>query len=412
MHGNTPRLIRSAILTAAVVAAFGSSATNAQQDVPFANGVPVAPTGLANQPLGKGPWTYPTAEGMDIRVEVVVRGIEYPMALAFTPDEELLLVTRPGKLLRIVDGQVSEISGTPDSVFRGESGALGTSHGYIDIALHPDFADNGYIYLSYTKPMLGSDSGSIAIGRGHLVGNTVQDFEDIWGGNGETGGVTRLAFAQDGTLFATTGGNDPQDLGTVGGKVLRLNDDGSIPVDNPYVNTDGARPEVYSYGHRSALGLTIHPTSGQLWQNENGPNGGDEVNIIQPGVNYGWPLESLGRTYQGPWQSERPSHHRFEPPVVYWMPAIAVSGMEFYTGDVLSKWQGDLFVGALRTGEIPGTGHLERILLNENMEELRRETLLTDLHQRIRDVIQGPDGYLYLATDERDGAVLRIMPAQ
>jgi glucose/arabinose dehydrogenase len=156
----------------------------------------------------------------------------------------------------------------------------------------------------------------------------------------------------------------------------------------------------------------MHPGTGEIWQNENGPNGGDEINILRPGRNYGWPLVSYGRTYQGPWQSERPRHEIFEPPVVYWMPAIAVSGMAFYTGDRLPKWKGDVFVGALRTGEIPGTGHLERILFNENMEELRRETLLTDLRQRIRDVRQGPDGLLYVLTDEKPGAVLRIEPAE
>jgi glucose/arabinose dehydrogenase len=148
-----------------------------------------------------------------------------------------------------------------------------------------------------------------------------------------------------------------------------------------------------------------------MWQNENGPNGGDEINVLVPGANYGWPLVSYGRTYQGPWQNERAGHAGFEPPIAYWMPSIAVSGMAFYTGDRFAKWKGDVFVGALRTGEIPGTGHLERILFNEQMEELRRESLLVDLRQRIRDVVQGPDGLLYVATDERPGAVLRLEPA-
>jgi glucose/arabinose dehydrogenase len=149
-----------------------------------------------------------------------------------------------------------------------------------------------------------------------------------------------------------------------------------------------------------------------MWLNENGPNGGDEINILKPGANYGWPLVSYGRTYPGPWQSgDRPTHDGFEPPVVYWVPAIAVSGMAFYTGDRFPKWKGDVFVGSLRTGEIPGTGHLERILFNEKMQELRREALLRELRQRIRDVRQGPDGLLYIVTDEKEGAVLRIEPA-
>jgi glucose/arabinose dehydrogenase len=206
-------------------------------------------------------------------------------------------------------------------------------------------------------------------------------------------------------------GADPQDPNTHGGKVLRLKDDGTIPPDNPFVGRANAKPEVFTLGHRNSLGLAMHPGTGEIWQNENGPNGGDEINILKPGRNYGWPIVSLGRSYPGPWQSERPGHAGFEPPVVYWMPAIAVSGMTFYTGDRFPKWKGDVFVGSLRTGEIPGTGHLERILFNEKMEELRRESLLTELRQRIRDVKQGPDGLLYVLTDQKEGAVLRIEPA-
>jgi glucose/arabinose dehydrogenase len=187
-----------------------------------------------------------------------------------------------------------------------------------------------------------------------------------------------------------------------------------VPADNPFVFKPGQRPEIYTMGHRSSLGLAVHPGTGEVWQNENGPNGGDEINILKPGANYGWPIVSLGRVYSGPWQSASAIFYRegFEQPIVYWTPAIAVSGMTFYTGDRLPKWKGDVFVGSLREGEIPGTGHLERILFNEKMEELRRESLLQPLRQRIRDVRQGPDGLLYLLTDEDNGAVLRIEPAQ
>jgi glucose/arabinose dehydrogenase len=199
----------------------------------------------------------------------------------------------------------------------------------------------------------------------------------------------------------------------LGGKVLRLRDDGTVPPDNPFVGKEGHRPEIYSMGHRSALGLTVHPATGEVWLSEMGPNGGDEINIIKPGGNYGWPTVSLGRTYPGPWQARDsgPTHAGFEQPVVYWMPAISVSGLTFYTGDKLPKWKGDLFVGGLRYGEVPGTGRLDRVLFNDRMEELRRESLLIDLHQRIRDVKQGPDGLLYVATDEPSGAILRIEPA-
>ena len=386
---------------------------SAQQAVEFANGIPVAPTGLEENLLGDGPWTYRTAENMDIRVEVVAH-MEYTMALTFLPDGSMLVVNRRGQLFRIADGNMTEIQGGPPSVFRGESGAPGGVHGYIDIALHPDFASNNLIYLSYTKPMADGES-SIALGRGRWTGTALADFEDIWGGIGETGGTSRIAFTKDGKIVMTTSTNgpqgDPQNINDPAGKVLRLNDDGSTPADNPFAGRTDARGEVYSIGHRGALGLTIHPTTGEIWQNENGPNGGDEINVIEPGLNYGWPLVSLGRSYQGPWQAEAPSHEGFQPPVVYWMPAIAVSGMTFYTGDALPRWKGNVFVGSMRTGEIPGTGHLERIVLNENMEELRRESLLIDLRKRVRDVKQGPDGFIYVALEERDGGVLRIRPA-
>jgi glucose/arabinose dehydrogenase len=385
----------------------------AQQSVP-ANpaGIPIAPTGVADNPLPDGPFTYRTAEGMDIRVEVVTR-LAYPMAMAFLPDGAMLIVTRTGELHHLAAGanETTLVPGAPPGVFSGESGAAGAAHAYVDVVLHPDFATNRLVYLSYNKPQ-GDGGRQLTLGRGRLVDGRLEGFADIWEAPPGLGGLMTLAFAPDGTLFASTSGADPQNLSTAGGKVLRLNDDGSIPDDNPFIGTAGARPDIYSYGHRSPLGIAIHPGTGALWESENGPNGGDELNIIRPGANYGWPIVSLGRTYQGPWQAERPRHDIFEPPVVYWMPAIAVSGLLFYTGDALPAWKGDVFVGALRTGEIPGTGHLERILFNENMEELRREILLWDLHQRIRDVQQGPEGFIYLATDEQDGAILRIVPAE
>ena len=396
----------------ALSATLGSSALLGQQDVPFANGVPVAPTGLDKHPLGDGPWYYQTGEDMDIKVELVAR-MEYAMAMTFLPDASLLVVTRRGKLYHIHDGGMAELAGGPPSVFAGDSGASGgTTHGYIDIALHPDFETNRYIYLVYTKPKEDSPRGALTLGRGVWNGKGLSDFEDVFDGGGTLGGVSRIAFGHDGKLYMTSGGQgSPQTLDSFAGKVLRLNDDGSVPDDNPYVGDSAARPEIYSYGHRSALGLAVHPADGSIWQAENGPNGGDEINIIEPKMNYGWPLVSLGRTYQGPWQAEKPTHEGYQPPVVYWMPAIAVSGLMFYTGDALPKWKGDIFVGALRTGEINGTGHIQRILLNQDYEELRRESLLTDLRKRMRDLQQGPDGYIYVAIEERDGGVLRIMPA-
>lgn len=389
----------------------GAGSLQAQQDVEFAGGYPLAPTGLAGKALPEGPFHYATAEGMDITVRVMAR-LVYPSSMVFLPGDRLLIGTREGRLRLMEDGRLlaDDIAGGPEGVFAGESGEPGATHAYMDLALHPDFEDNGYIYLSYSKPA-GDDGLTLAVGRGHWDGSELQDFEDIWTVP-DTRGPGRMIFGPEGKLYLSVSGEGPQDPTTVGGKTLRLNDDGSIPRDNPFVGDEDGHDAVYTLGHRNGLGLTVHPGSGKIWQAENGPNGGDEINVLEPGANYGWPIVSLGRQYHGPWQSERPTHEGFEPPVAYWMPAIAVSGMDFYTGDALHEWTGDLFVGALRTGEIPGTGHIERILFNEDMEELRRETLLTDLRQRVRDIRQGPDGFIYVATDERDGAILRIEPAE
>ena len=384
---------------------------SSQQKVPFDSryNIPVPPQGLAGRKLPHLPLEFDTAEGQRIRVVAVTRALEYPWSAAFLPDGAMLVTERAGRLRILRNGVLDPkpVSGGPASYWAVESGLPGAVHGYMDVALHPQFAQNHLLYLSYTKP-LDANKRVTAIARGRLDGNELKEVRDIFVADQQV--TSRIAFGRDGTLFMTTSGNDPQDPNTLGGKVLRFRDDGSIPPDNPFAGQAGHRPEVYSLGHRSALGLALHPGTGEMWENENGPNGGDEINILKPGRNYGWPIVSYGRTYQGPWQSAPPGHVGFEPPVVIWVPAIAVSGMAFYTGDKFPKWKGDVFVGSLRTGEIPGTGHLERILFNEKMEELRRESLLTELHQRIRDVRQGPDGLLYLLTDEKEGAVLRIEP--
>lgn len=407
--------MRIPALALLLVATIGSQVGWGQQTVPFAGGIPVAPRGLAGRPLPKMPVVYDTGEGQKIRVVAVTTELEYPWSLAFLPDGDMLVTERAGRLRIIRKGKLDPqpVAGAPASYFAGESGLPGAVHGFMEVALHPRFAENGLVYLSYTKP-LDEKRRTVAIARGRFDGRALTDVRDIF--VLDAAGTSRIAFARDGTLLVTTTGragapNDPQDPNTQGGKVLRIRDDGSIPSDNPFAGRAGYKPEVYTLGHRSSLGLAVHPGTGDMWLNENGPNGGDEINILKAGANYGWPLVSYGRTYTGPWQSERAGHAGFEPPLVYWTPAIAVSGMTFYTGDKLPKWKGDVFVGSLRTGEIPGTGHLERILFNDKMEELRRESLLVELRQRIREVRQGPDGLLYVLTDEKPGAVLRIEPA-
>jgi len=396
--------------TAAIVALL-STAGAAQQKVPFRGDTPIAPSGIPKIPLPDQPVVYDTAEGQKIRVVVHTSGLSHPWSLAFLPDGTMLVTERDGRLRVIRNGVLDPkpVDGLPAMRRAGLVGLM-------DVTLHPQFASNSLIYLSYAKPIDEKQSAT-AIARGKWNGTALTDVRDVFVAPAGVGGGARMAFGKDGTLYVTTGGgggNGPQDPNGLGGKVLRLKDDGTVPADNPFVGKAGHRPEIFTMGHRSSLGLAVHPGTGEVWQNENGPNGGDEINILKPGGNYGWPIVSLGRVYAGPWQSPSAVFYRegFEQPVVYWTPAIAVSGMTFYTGDRLPKWKGDVFVGSLREGEIPGTGHLERILFNEKMEELRRESLLQPLRQRIRDVRQGPDGLLYLLTDEDNGAVLRIEPAQ
>ncbi len=406
---------RSASWLAVAVLAGSIGSVFAQQTVPFANGAPVAPTGLEDIPLGAGPFSYRTSEQQNIKVTVLARNLEYPYSLAFLPNGDLLFTERPGRLRLMRNGVLDPkpIGGVPRANFANRSGLLNTVHGFMGVVVHPKFAQNKLIYFAYNRTISEGKNG-IFIARARLEKHRLHDLKDLIGGE-ELRVTTSLAMSPDGKLWiGTTGyvGEQAQDPNTIAGKVLRLNDDGSVPADNPFVGKAGYRPEIYSMGHRGPLGLTIHPSTQQLYMAEMGPNGGDEINLIKAGANYGWPRVSLGRTYPGPWQaSNLPTHQGFEPPVLFWMPAISVSGLTFYTGDKLPKWKGDLFVGGLRYAEVPGTGRLDRILLNPNMEELRRESLLLDLHQRIRDVKQGPDGLLYVATDEPRGAILRIEPA-
>ena len=406
------RLVPRAAVALLLAFAAGSEVGMSQQTVPFRNNIPVAPLGLAGRKLPNLPVEFDTGEGQRIRVTAVTRELSYPWSIAFLPDGTMLVTEREARLRVIRNGKLDPqpVAGTPKGFFAGESGLPGAVHGYMDVALHPQFAQNRLVYLSYTKP-LDEKRTVLAIARGRFDGKAMVDMKDIFVGPERIGSAVRLAFGRDNTLYLTTSGNDPQDPNSLGGKVLRLRDDGSVPPDNPFVGKAGHRPEVFTMGHRSSLGLAMHPGTGQMWQNENGPNGGDEVNILAPGANYGWPIVSLGRTYGGPWQGPF-TKEGFRDPIIYWMPAIAVSSITFYTGDRLPKWKGDVFVSGMRYGEIPGTGQLHRILINKNLEELRREPLLQDLRRRIRDVKQGRDGLLYLLTDEADGVMLRIEPAE
>ena len=387
----------------------------AQQRVPMKGAIPVAPSGIVVPPPPDHPVTYKTAEGQDIRVVVLARGLANPWSLAFLPGPStvpgasaMLVTERPGRLRVIRNGVLDPqpVAGVPEVRSQGLCGLF-------DVVIHPRFAENQFIYLTYDKPR-GEKASSLAVARGRWDGRALTDVRDLFVVE-DASCVSRMVFGPDGMLYVSTFGalgDAAQNTNSLAGKVLRLREDGTVPPDNPFVGRSGYRPEIFTLGHRSTLGLAVHPGTGRIWELEMGPNGGDEINILRPGANYGWPLVSLGRTYPGPWQSKQFQREGFEDPVVFWMPSISTSGLAFYTGSRLSKWTGDVFVGGMRYGEIPGTGQLQRILINENLEELRREPLLADLRLRIRDVRQGPDELLYLVTDhEKDGAVLRIEPA-
>jgi glucose/arabinose dehydrogenase len=351
--------------------------------------------------------SFTSKAGVQFRVVDVATRLAHPWSLAFLPNGDMLVTERPGRLRRIHDGRLESepITGTPKVAARGQGGLL-------DVALHPDFARNNMIYLSYFADAPGG--AGIEVVRAKLDGSRLAESQVIFRaeptmqGNANLG--SRLLFLPDGTLLITVGDrfttrDQAQNLGTDLGKIVRLKQDGGVPADNPFLRTPGARPEIFVYGVRNAQGLTLRPGTSEIWENEHGPRGGDEVNILKAGANYGWPKITYGIDYNGTIISDKKALPGMEQPVVYWVPSIAPSGMAFYTGDKLPKWKGDLFVGALKLT------HLRRLRL-EGDRVIDQEVLLHDLDQRIRDVRSGPDGYLYLLTDEApNGRVLRLEPA-
>ena len=380
-------------------------------------GLPVVshaqPIGVPPRPLADAPFVIDTAEQGPVRV-TPMKGLELPWDMVFLPNGNILVTERTGMRLRIVRDFVLDpapVGGLPEGMGVAGGGGL------MSVAIHPDFEENGWVYLSYTKPAARGNR-AIGLARGRLDGTNLVDVREIFSGEEQGGGPAPglpLAFGPDGYLYYGIGGaNDEiaQRGDSYYGKVLRLNDDGSPAEGNPFASREGFHPELFSIGHRNMVGMTIHPTSGAVWQNENGPQGGDEVNILVAGANYGWPLVSYGRDYSGtPVNGGRRQMDGMQDPVLFWVPSIAISGMTFYTGDRFPAWQGNLFVGGLQFGRIARTGQMQRVVFNENGEEIRREAFFVDLRQRIRDVTQGPDGLLYVLTDEQDGALLRLEPA-
>ena len=362
-------------------------------------------------PLPSLPQTYFTAE-QPIHVVPVVTGLAHPWSLAFLPDGSMLVTERNGRLRVIRNGLLDPqpIAGVPAV----RAAVLG---GLFDVALHPRFAENQLLYLSYSKSR-DDNLTTTALARARYDGKALHDVKEIFVANTWSKSSTnyggRIAFDRAGLLYLTVGERQEQERAQNGndhgGKVLRLRDDGSVPPDNPFAGKPGYLPEIYSLGHRSPQGLAVHPDTGAIWENEHGPLGGDEINVVLRGRNYGWPLVTFGTDYDGKKISDATWRADLEAPFIYFVPSIAVSGMAFYTGDRFPAWKGNLFVGAMFEGRTRGTGHLRRITINAQGSPIQREPILIELRQRIRDVRQGPDGLLYVLTDEDNGALLRIEP--
>lgn len=342
------------------------------------------------------------------RVVTVAEGLRFPWGIAFLPEGGMLVTERAGRLRLIRGGKLDPepITGFPKPYVSGQGGLL-------DVAVHPDFADNRLIYLSYAGGKRGQAGTEVARGRLNIDKHRLEDVEVIFRADPKTSGSAhyggRLLFAPDGTLFVTLGDRysymkKAQSIADHLGTIVRIRDNGSVPEDNPFAGRDNAKPEIYSYGHRNVQGIALRPGTSQIWAHEHGPRGGDELNLIKPGANYGWPVITYGIDYSGAIISEKTHAPGMEQPVVYWDPSIAPSGMTFYAGDKFPNWRGDIFLGAL------AHEHLRRLELDGD-KVVAQEELLAELGERIRDVRQGPEGYLYVLTDAADGQVLRIEPA-
>jgi len=348
-----------------------------------------------------------------IRVVTIADGLESPWSMVFLPSGDILVTERPGRLRIIRNGKLQEepIAGVPKA-------QLGTHGGLLHVTLHPNFAQNNWIYLSYSKA--GERGVTTAVARARWDGKQLLDSTDIFVADAWTQGSLnvggRVVFDRAGMMYASIGDRGPnteplaQDLSNHVGKIVRLYDDGRVPADNPFVGRQGAKPEIWSYGHRNPQGMTVNPDTGEIWASEHGPMGGDEVNIIRKGANYGWPVVSYGRKYSGEIISEQPYREGMESPRFFWVPSIGISEILFYTGDRFPTWKGSLFVTGM-SGRM-----IQRVRIGGRGQN-ERELMLNAMRQEFRDIRQGPDGLIYLVTrqdaDDRTsktGMVLRIEP--
>jgi glucose/arabinose dehydrogenase len=345
-----------------------------------------------------------SSEKLEFSVAKVVQGLAHPWGMAFLPNGDILITERIGRLRVVRNGELD-----PLPVVGVPKVALGGQGGLLDIVLHPQFSENRIIFLAYAGPGNGGKGTEVA--RARFVDGRLIDLETILVVKPKTPGGrhfgSRILFGPDGYLYVTTGErgikNRAQDLSDLAGKVIRITENGQVPPDNPFVGQSSVRPEIYTYGNRNPQGLALHPYTDQIWEAEHGPKGGDEINLLLPGSNYGWPVISYGRSYAGGKIGEGTSKAGMAQPLRYWVPSISPSGMTFYAGKQFPLWHGNLFLGAL-------SGRALVRLEIDGTEIVHEERLLEGLGERIRDVRQGPKGHLYLLTDASNGALLRLDP--
>lgn len=334
--------------------------------------------------------------------EVVVSDLSIPWGFVFLPDGSMLINEKEGKMIRYKDGNKTEVQGVPKVYNRGQGGLL-------DIALHPDFKDNGWIYISYASSEGEGDGGNTALMRAKYENNALTHKELLYKATPNTTKGqhfgSRIVFDNDGYLYFTIGERgdrdvNPQDITRDGGKVYRLNDDGTVPTDNPFLNKPNAKKAIYSYGHRNPQGMVVHPETGEIWLHEHGPRGGDEINIVKKGANYGWPVISYGINYDGTTLTNITEKEGMEQPLHYWDPSIAPSGMAFITSDVYPDWKGDLMIGSLKFN------YMDKVVLKDG-KVVKEERFLDGLG-RVRSINQGPDGYIYAGIENL--GIVKLLP--
>jgi glucose/arabinose dehydrogenase len=348
--------------------------------------------------------TINTPDKISYKTEQVVSGLDIPWGMAFLPDGSLLITEINGKLIHFKNGKKKEIKNVPEVYARGQGG-------FLDVELHPDYTKNGWIYFTYSASTGQGEGGNTALMRAKLKNGALADKQVLYKGSPNTTKPyhfgSRIVFDNEGYVYFGIGDRgdhfvNPQDITKDGGKIYRLKDDGTIPADNPFVDQAGAKTAIYSYGHRNPQGMTKHPVTGDIWENEHGPQGGDEINIIRKGINYGWPVISYGINYDNTILTDKTEMPGMEQPFYYYVPSIAPSGMAFIDSDKYGDWKGNLLIGSLKYQ------YLERLILADN-KVIYREKLMPDIG-RVRNVIMGPDGYIYVAVESK--GIFKIIPGK